>query len=297
MVQVFAVLAALAVSSPDIWGVQEINPTTAGGREWFLPNDLTQAGPEWSPETASGGVVQDTIPYFHTCGDSSYGGIRMNVVSPTGLNWWRDVEMTGYFHRHSTQPSSDNQVSHIEFVARSERHSSKDFTPSQYNKGVPAPQGTVTPPGYPYTGLSSVNAHCVGSSYHANVYDGYVLFEKEVTHTGGYSGQRGKVFVPGLSLDQWNGVKFIVRNSPDATQVHLELWLDVGSTGTWTRVSTLTDKTGGGWYATALDGCDAAPYLYTRNMLISWASPMVEFRADAMGLDFRRLSVREIDAK
>ena len=185
----------------DLWGIPQLNPTAPGGREWYMPADLSQAAPEWQPEAASVGPVQDVIPYWHTCGDTDWGEIRMNVGSPVGKAWWRNVEIGGYFRRHSVQPSADGQRSHIELVVRSERHSTRNFPPSQFAGGVPAPPGTATAPGYPYTGLATVNAHSAGSSYHGNIYDGSVLFEKEVTHIAGYSGQRGKVTVPGLSLD------------------------------------------------------------------------------------------------
>jgi hypothetical protein len=283
-----AALAALVLSATDLWGVQEIRPTIAGGREWFLPETADAPDATWRPESAA--VLR--IPGgWHTCGATTNGETRLNVTSPAGAAWWRNVEATAYARRFALEPAS-TQRPHVELVVRGERHSAIPFAPSAYNLGVPAPAGTVTPPGWPWATEATVNPHCAGTGYHANFYDGQVLFEKELSHSEGYGSQRGSVSVPGLSLDNWNGFKALAYNSLDGAAVHLEAWVDLGATGTWTKVASVTDTTG--WPATTLEGCDAAPYGYSRSMPITWAGPWVLFRADAMALDFRWLSVREI---
>lgn len=284
-----AALLLMALGTTDQFGIPQIFPTAPNGREWYLPVDASATDTEWLPDTPNVGKIVDSNGsyYFHTCGDD-ISEVRLNVMSPSGKAWWHNVEMTFYVKRHSHQKTPD-QLSHVELLARSERHSTTNFAPSKYNSGVPAPAGTVTPPGYPYTGVTKVNAHCMGTSYHGNVYDGYVLFEKEVSHYGGYSGQEGAVIVPGLNLDNWTGVKFILYNV-GTSSVHMELWIDIGEG--FDKVSSYDDT--GNWSAEVLEGCQNYPYRYTPNILMTWAGPQAIFRSDSMGMDFKFASIREI---
>lgn len=280
-----------AAPSVDRFGVREIHPTTPGGREWTLPDTADTPDDEWQPETND--VTKVSSGVFDTIGDN--GQVRLNVVSPAGKAWWRDVEMTGYF-RYVSDHVSDGQVQHLELFARGERHSSTSITGDEINGGIAAPPGTATWPGYPY-GSSTVDVHCLGTAYHGNVYPtGRALFEKEVTHVEGYADQRGVVSGTGAApKGAWFGMKFVVRNTKAMDRVHLELWLDAKADGTWTMVTSY-DDTFGNWPAstTTLDGCTAAPYRYTPAMLLSWAGPWVTFRSDSIELQLKELSVREI---
>ena len=275
----------------DKFGVREIEPTIAGGREWTLPDTADAPDDEWQPETND--VTKVSAGVFDTIGED--GQVRLNVHSPSGKAWWRNVEMTGYF-TYVADHVSGGQVQHFELFARGERHSSSSLVGTDIDDGVLAPAGTATWPGYPY-GSSSVNPHCLGTAYHGNVYPtGRVLFEKEVTHTEGYADQRGEITGSGAAgKGTWFGMKFILRNTTAIDRVHAEVWLDKGADGTWTKVTEI-DDTAGGWPAstTTLDGCTAAPYGYTPAMLLTWAGPWVTFRSDSIEVQFKWLSVREI---
>jgi hypothetical protein len=278
----------------DAFGVAEVYQTVSGGREWYLPATADQASSEWRPETADVVKVSDGV--FHTVGTS--GEVRLNVLSPAGKAWWRDVEMTGYF-RYTDDVATPDQLPHFELMARTERHSSTAILGTAINSGVAPPAGTRTWPGYPY-GNVTINPHCLGTSYHGNFYpnEETVLFEKEVSHTGGYASQRKEVPIQDWTttpIGRWFGMKFVVRNSSDSTRVHMEIWVDSNASGTFTLLTEFDDSAGT-WLAksTTLDGCTAAPYGYTPGMLINWAGPWVIFRSDSMGIDFKSLSVREI---
>jgi hypothetical protein len=164
------------------------------------------------------------------------------------------------------------------------------------NHGSRPPPGTDTWPGYPF-GPGPIPPECLGTAYHGNIYpDGRVQFEKEISHTAGYGKtRRAESHVPGFRdpLNRWFGLKFIAYNrSP--TDVHLELWLDADADGRWVQVAE-TDDTGG-WVARdpSMDGCGAPPFGFTTDQILSWAGPYVTFRADAIGFDFKWLSIREI---
>jgi hypothetical protein len=283
-----------ATGQQDAFGVAELYQTVSGGREWFLPTTADRANSEWRPETDNVAKVSDGV--FHTSGTS--GEVRLNVLSPSGKAWWRDVEMTGYF-RYTGDVTTPDQLPHFEMMARNERHSPNTILGTAINSGFAPPAGTLTWPGYPY-GNVNVNAHCLGASYHGNFYpnEETVLFEKEVSHENGYASQRKEMPIPSWTstpVGRWFGMKFVVRNSTDSTRVHMELWVDSNADGSFTKV-TQFDDSAGTWQAnsSSLDGCTAAPFKYTPGILINWAGPWVIFRSDSMAIDFKWLSVREI---
>lgn len=290
----------------DPSAVRQIYPTVAGGREWHLPDDADlNVDPEFHLEDGTISVVQSGSPtVYHTDGEAPNAQIRMEVSSPSGKAWWRNVEMTGYY-RWLAQVGS-GQAPHWEMEVRGERHTSRAaVVKGTVNGGVPPPSGTVTWPWWSsFSSTQSVLGAALGTAYHGNVYatahgGDLALFEKELSHSGGYaSDQRGVVAPPGLppAPGAWFGYKFIVRNDAAGDEVKLELWVDPAADGTWTKVSELVDRNGVGhdWTASSLDGTDAAPYGIAHNQLISWAGPYVDFRADCISIDFKQLSVREI---
>jgi len=275
----------------DPFGVRRIYGTIPGGREWYLPADAETPNAEWNVEDNP--VTKVSPGVFHTLGND--GEVRLTVSSPSGKAWWRNVEMTAYF-RYTAPHDSNGQARHWELLARTERHSGNSASGSSINRGVAAPAGTATWPGYPF-GSGTVNVHCLGSSYHGNAYvDGHVLFEKEITHTEGYAPQRGSTQTPDLAnpLNRWFGYKFVVRNADANRRVHLELWLDASADGTWRRVMQYDDSAGK-WAADGnLDGCGSSPFAYSTDQLITWAGPWLIFRSDSIATDFRWLSAREV---
>lgn len=118
---------------------------------------------EWKPETND--VTRVSPGVFHTFGEG--GQVRLNVTSPTGKAWWRNVEMTAYF-RYAADRVCCGQVQHWELFARGERHSETDIAGTAIDDGVAAPPGTAVWPGYPY-GSGLVDVHCLGTAYHGNV--------------------------------------------------------------------------------------------------------------------------------
>jgi hypothetical protein len=77
--------------------------------------------------------------------------------------------------------------------------------------------------------------------------------------------------------------------------VKMESYLDDKNNNNWTRVTDVIDN--GGWYARSSDkefysaGCDRP-----KDYIITNGGPIVTFRADGVVLDFKNLSVREIQS-
>jgi hypothetical protein len=264
-------------------------PTAPGGREWFLPSHAEISTSEWAPEIDLQRVASGV---YHTGGQ-----VRMSVRSPDRRAWWRNVEMTGYIRYTGPAAGEPDQPPHIAFYARGERHSELPLDAALINDGIVAPAGTVTWPGYPFSG--SINPHCLGTAYHGSVFmdDGRVAWDKELSHTQGYTDtRRGVSQLSGFApRGRWFGFKVVIRNVVADGSVELEIWVDAGADGTWVQVSEAVDQ--GDWRAgtTAIDGCGAAPFGYRANQVVDWAGPWATFRADSMEFDFAKLSVREID--
>jgi hypothetical protein len=298
--------ATVSVIAAPAGAPARIYPTIAGGREWSLPDDADLgADPEFHLEDGTISIVQSGSPtVYHTDGEAPNAQIRMEVSSPAGKAWWRNVEMTGYY-RWLAQVGS-GQEPHWEMEVRGERHLDQaTVVKGTVDHGVAPPAGTITWPWWSaFTPDQSIIAAALGTAYHGNVYAtthnvDLALFEKELSHTQGYAAdQRGKVSPPGMPPAQgtWFGYKFIARNSVAGDKVKLELWVDEAADGTWVKVTEYVDENGLGhdWTATADDGTNVAPYGIALNQLITWAGPYVDFRADCVSIDFKQLSVREI---
>ena len=183
----------------DKFGVREVYPTLPGGREWFLPSDPTKTDGEWTPPGSS-----EIAPGPELGSATISGSPRIDVVSPKGKAWWRNVEMTAYLKYESVKTTDPTQAPHWTFYARGERHTSSTTVadPKTINGGVLAPPGTATWPGYPFTGMTSIDARCLGSSIKGAIFtDGHGWWKKEVSHTEGYTASRpppdGLVIAPG----------------------------------------------------------------------------------------------------
>jgi hypothetical protein len=86
--------------------------------------------------------------------------------------------------------------------------------------------------------------------------------------------------------DHWFRFKTVVYNLPTG-YVKLENWLDPSDNNSWTKIGQYIDQ--GGWGKNGTK-CGGKP-----DQIITWGSPMVTFRWDNISVDFKNLSVREIE--
>jgi hypothetical protein len=121
--------------------------------------------------------------------------------------------------------------------------------------------------------------------------DGNVFFKKKLYHfNDGYTKRLAQVNeLENLEDGRWIGMKFAVYDLPNG-DVKLELWIDEGDmTNNWRKVTELVDSQnhpvagGDDCGRDATDSIDSG----TR----------VSYRADNMEFDFKKLSVREIQAQ
>jgi hypothetical protein len=203
----------------------------------------------------------------------------MVVNTSEGQEKWKNVEITGYVRlSHLTNgnvsdgdisnglsASGEDEIDDLVFISRSGRHSSE----------VP----------------------CEGTAYNAGLHtDGSSGWKKEIWHTGGYTEERARHKIAESYLNKWVGLKVVVYNimgDNETSGVKLEMYVDNSNINNWTKISDMIDS--GGWYSKSNNteflsaGCGRA-----RDYVIIDGGPNVIFRTDNILLDFKNLSVREI---
>ena len=246
--------------------IKEIYPTKQGGREWHINMDNPKEDPVFT--------IVSNIPITRN-GDGSWfianPAIRMSVITSPGSEPWKNVEMTGYVKIDSTRTRSffgsnneeSDSTSDIDWRARGGRH----------NNDVP----------------------CEGTALNGGIYvDGTVAWKKEIWHTGGYTDARGigKATTNSI-LGRWIGWKVVMYNINNNQAVKMESYLDDKNDNNWKKVSDVVDN--GGWYAKSSDKVFySADCGRPKDYIITNAGPIATFRADNVAMNFRDLSIREI---
>lgn len=242
--------------------MKEIYPTKQNGREWFINLDDPTADGIFDPQSKLTQQPDGSWQIKGRGGSGKYEDqVRMNVNTPKGEQQWKNVEITGYAKVISAESSKDR----LNWYARGARHSSS----------VP----------------------CEGTSLKGNIrVNGEVFWQKEIWHTGGYTNEKARAVATDNSLlDRWIGWKVVIYNINNDKAVKMESYLDDKNNNNWTRVTDVIDN--GGWYARSSDkefysaGCDRP-----KDYIITNGGPIVTFRADGSVLDFKNLSVREIQS-
>lgn len=282
------------VTMNDKFGIAEIYPTKENGREWYLnmsnpyndsllsitfdPNITRQGDGSWR--------ISDT--------NSNYSNpqIRINIDTPNGIEPWRDVEMTGYIKIVSINPSSFNVTNSIN---RTENGSNLT------DESLPSPHADESEiediAWYARGGKRNDEVPCEGTAYFGGLHpDGTVSWKKSIWWTGGYTDDRThhKVLNDEM-IGKWIGWKVVMYNIDvnNTAAVKLESYLDINDDGNWTKVTELLDS--GGWYARTSDeefyGANCGK---PKDYIVTNSGPIATFRADNMVLDFKDLTIREI---
>jgi hypothetical protein len=266
-------------TAADRFGITEIYPTKLNeGREWYFntSSPLTDksfflsGGPEKTNSTlanatsSNGQIKKQPDGSYQVYGVRKPGkydfSVRMNVNTPDSEQWWKNVEMTGY----------------AKVISAAANDAALDW----YARG----------------GLHIRSSPCEGVAYHSGLRaDGSVFWQKEIWHTGGYTGFRGYINATHPLLGRWVGFKAIMFNINNDSAVRLEIYLDDNATNHWKKVADVIDN--GGWYAdTPNDLFYSANCGRSKDYIILNAGPIATFRSDNMIWDFKDLSIREIQA-
>ncbi|MGI0000653.1 MAG: hypothetical protein ACRD6Q_05470, partial [Nitrososphaeraceae archaeon] len=252
-------------SDLDIFGIKKIYPTKKGSFEWFMNN----SDPESDPYLHNyKNIVKNEDDESYNIGQRS----RMGVYTKDGIGYpkehmetynFTELSKKGYWYKPSDWKNveitgeylyKEGEGPGITHYARSEDH-------------------------------STINNGCGGSTYKLKIhFDGTSSISKEQSHPKPWKIPFNKSPFGKLDKD-WFRFKGIMYNLPDGT-VKLENWLDPFLNNTWIKIAEYQDK--GGW------GKDGNKCQGKEDHIITWGSPTATFRWDDALVDFRNLSVREI---
>jgi hypothetical protein len=254
----------------DIFGIKKIYPTNKEGDfEWFMKNN---EDPELDPYLHNFKSIVKNKDGSYNIGERS----RMGVYSKDGIGYskgnmetynFTELSKKGYWYKPSDWKNveitgeylykkGEGKGLGITHYARSEDH-------------------------------SKLNNGCGGSSYKLKIhFDGTSSISKEQTHPKPWKVPFNKSPFVGDKLDKdWFRFKGIMYNLPDGS-VKLENWLDPFLNNTWIKIAEYQDK--GGW------GKDGNKCQGKEDHIITWGSPTATFRWDDVLVNFRNLSIREI---
>jgi hypothetical protein len=244
----------------DKFGLREIYPTNPDGRrEWYVNMNNPINDTVFSLGSDQSIAKQNDGSWRITNPE-----VRMAVTTPQNSKQWKNVEITGYVKVISIKNRDKGVPEDIAWFARG--------------------------------GIHTTDARCSGTALIGGIHvDGSVGWKKEIWFTGGYTDELTKAKVTNSLIDRWIGWKVVMYNVNNNTEVKMESYLDDNNTNHWVRVTNLTDN--GGWYADTSDkkfysaNCGKPKdYVMTNSGLDA------TFRSDNLILDFKNLSVREIQA-
>lgn len=268
--------------SRDVFGIKNLLPTRAGGREWFA---------HWTGKAREFVDADPDDKWFdtnHGDGEYSVDGhgkltatgpiVRMYVHNPDGTEWNENLEITVYFTRRTeTQLVS---YSGPQIFARTNH-------------------GTI--------GDERKNL-CDDRGYGAKVtVDGRWEFEKETAHHrphGSASVATAKPW-PELPTNVCVGVKYILRTMNNGTHVKLELYRDLAhgtKGGQWEKMTEFVDNGhnfGLGADAAAPGVKPELPLIHSLVLPDSESKkPMITvyLRHEYATIDYEKFSIREVDA-
>jgi hypothetical protein len=252
-------------SMSDIFGIRKIYDTKPGGFEWYMNMD----DPEEDPHLNNYGNIQENDNNSYNIGDRS----RLSVYSEDGIDNdegnmdtydFSKLREKGYWHK----PTDWKNV---------------EITGEYHYRGGDGPGITHFVRSEDH---SSLHDGCGGSSYKNKIYfNGTSNFNKEQAHPTSW-------VMPAIEhnhgdlKNHWFRFKTIVYNFPMG-YVKLENWLDPYNDNNWIKIGQHVDK--GAW------GKDGTKCGGKSDEIITWGSPNVTFRWDDISVDFRNLSIREIE--
>ncbi|MEW6185703.1 MAG: hypothetical protein AB1585_08195 [Thermodesulfobacteriota bacterium] len=268
-----------------------MKPTLPGGREWLNkwntgPERVLDSG-DRDPYDAEFIVRGDGQVFINGAGIATMSGTapRMYVYDEARAKKWNNVEVTFYGRRVSEMPFP---TSYRGFVCG---------TRSEHQDAANTASGILSP--------------CKGRTYYGKLlYDGRVLFQKEIQHNSdnGYSlnvPNDEKLYwnTPDRSLPvgEWVGYKLIVQTVNNGRNVWLRLYRDVTDGrdgGDWQLLIQYIDQ--GGWTNPDLTlsllraACpNDAPSAVDEVLLGPGTSTFIR-NDNILAADYKKFSIREI---
>jgi len=277
---------SFAAAAVDTFGIVELYPTKPGTRQWNsahwnngIPRTFTYAPDPYDPtgwtEDHSGGTdgfKVDGMGMMRMSGSGPRFHINSLLTTKVSAQKFRDIEFTAYYRRLGVAGADWGGMI---VGLRS------------------GPLGHGSPGGN----------NCDATTYYGRFRnDGKWDFEKELNHPGstywsgsGYNTQDPLWHGAKLPVNRWIGMKYIIYNIQNNTQVKMTLYLDSISGGNpqngghWDKVGEVIDA--GSWPSGDVGGCG-----YSQSMVITEGGGTLLLRTDNDTADYKMVTVREIDA-
>ena len=175
----------------DKFGIKEIYTTKQHGREWYVnmtnpKNDTMLSFTFDAPiNKEKDGSWQITNPK-----------VRMNVETPTGMQPWKNVEITGYAKVISVKSSKNNSDNN------KSNSSNQDYSQTLDDIAW-----------YARSGRHNSETPCEGTALIGGIHtDGSVGWKKSIWFTGGYTDERALNHAVKPLLGRWIGWKVVIYN-------------------------------------------------------------------------------------
>lgn len=249
----------------DVFGILKIYDSKKGGFEWYM----NMSNPQGDPYLYNYNKMRKNSDGSFNIGNKS----RLSVYSKDGIGYKEGSMETYDFNQLSKKGYwyKPNDWKNVEITGEYHYRGGKGQGITHYARSEDH---------------SVLHNGCGASSYKNKVYfNGTSNFNKEQTHPYSWKSSHIKHDFGNLK-DSWFRFKAVIYNLPSG-YVNLENWLDPFDNNNWTKIGQYIDKGGWGKNGTTCHG--------NSDEIISWGSPMVTFRWDNISVDFRNLSVREID--
>lgn len=252
-------------SSMDIFGIRKLYDSNLGSFEWYM----NMSNPQADPFLYNYHRMVKNADGSYNIGNFS----RLSVFSKDGIGYV-EGRMESY---------NFNKLTERGYWYKSSDWKNVEITGEYRYKGG---NGQGITHYVRSEDHSRLHDGCGGSSYKNKIYfDGTSNFNKEQTHPFSWKLPHIEHNYGNLK-DHWFRFKTVAYNLPSGN-VRLENWLDPFNNNNWTKIGGYIDK--GGW------GQDGIKCGGKSDQIIVWGSPMVTFRWDDLSIDFRNLSVREIE--
>jgi hypothetical protein len=282
---IMACSLSYAGSTVDTFGITKFYPTKANTREWnsahwhngisrtfkYAPDPYDPTG--WTEDHSSGtdGFRVDGKGMMRMSGGGPRFHINSLITTKVPAQKFHDIEYTAYYRRLGAKGANWGGAV---VGLRS------------------GPLGHASPGGN----------DCDATTYYGRFRnDGTWDFEKELKHPGstywsgsGFNTQDPLWHGATLPINRWIGMKFLVFNIENNTQVRLSIYIDSVSNGAprngghWDKVGEVIDA--GAWSSGDVGGCN-----YIQTMVITDGGGTVLLRTDNDTADYTLVSVREID--
>jgi hypothetical protein len=257
----------------DIFGVNEIYPTSENGREWFIDMEDPLNDKSFSITSDVPIIKNEENGLSWSINDTQ---VRINVNTPDSMQPWKNIEMTGYVKIRSVYDTNQEDID------GADSGESESLTPDLTWRARGGSHNSQNP--------------CEGTALNGgiDVVKMEASWKKEIWHTGGYTDSRGSSKATENSLlDRWIGWKTIIYNIDNDTSVKMESYIDDYNDNVWKKVNEVKDE--GGWFANSSDEeFNSANCNKAKDYIITNSGPIATFRADNIAFDFKNLSIREI---